>query len=229
MEFHNFWYLLLLIGIALIPVIYNIKYPINFIAPLKYFLPAFLFTGTIFVIWNIRFTEIQIWSFSPYYTTGIELLNLPIEEWLSLLVFSSFSMYFYEQVKSRFCNFEKPNYFLAFSLILVVFIGLLAWYSRQKLYPFFTFFLLFIYLGYTIFRNRFKKHLTKFYLTYLVTLIPFFLLKGILCNLPALMYENMHTLGIRVWNVPVEDFGYLFLLLIMNISIFEYLKERRFY
>jgi lycopene cyclase domain-containing protein len=52
---------------------------------------------------------------------------------------------------------------------------------------------------------------------------------GILAALPLVKYNPEHILNIRILNIPIEDFPYFFLLLLMNITIYEFLKERKFY
>jgi lycopene cyclase domain-containing protein len=86
-----------------------------------------------------------------------------------------------------------------------------------------------IYLGYTIIRNRFKQHLTKFYIALIISFVPFFLFKGILNSLPVILYNNEYNMGIQMYGVPVEDFGYFFLLMLINITIFEYLRDNHLY
>jgi lycopene cyclase domain-containing protein len=229
MEFKNFSYLILLIAVVAVPLIFSIEKQVRYYYKLKYLLPAMLFTGAIFIIWDLRFEERAIWRFNSDFVTGINILSLPIEEWLYFLAVPYLGVFIFEFIKHRFLNFERPNLFLAISLILLVLFGILAYFTRQKLYPFFTFFLLSIYLAYTIFRNRFKKHYTKFYLAYFVMLVPFILISGVLTALPIVEYNPVHILGIRLFSIPVENFASLFLLLLMNITIYEYLKDRRIY
>lgn len=227
MEFKNFTYLLLMLGSWAIPLIYSFEKQVQFYTKLKYLFPAILFSGTIFIIWDLRFEELGIWKFNPDYITGIYIMNLPIEEWLFFLVIPYCSVFIYEVLHVKLPAFEKPNFFVAISLLLLIAFALLAWFARQKLYTFFNFFLLTIYFGYTIFRNRFKTYLTKFYLTWLISLIPFLLVNGILTALPVVEYNNLHILGIRIFTIPFEDFFYFFLLLIMNLTIYEYLKNHK--
>src|SRR5690606_19813920 len=120
---------------------------------------------------------------------------------------------------------DKPNLAIAVSLLLLILFAVIAYTARQHLYSFFTFFLLTIYFGYTLFRNKFKPHYTKFYLTWLISLLPFLIIDGILTGLPIVEYNDIHTLGIRIFTIPVEDFFYLFLLLFINITIYEYMKK----
>lgn len=229
MEIKQWIYIFLLLGFLLIPLTTDLKRKNLFYPNLKYLLPAILFTGAIFILWDIRFTETGIWNFNPEFLSRITILNLPAEEWLFFLAIPGFSVFIYEYVKIKFQHFEKNNFFVAVSLVLLVVFGLLAWFSRQQLYPFFTFFLLTVYFGYTIFRNRFKQHLTQFYLALTISVIPFFILRIIITSLPVISFNAGHTTGVLILNMPVEDFGYFFLLFLMNVTIYEYLKERRYY
>lgn len=229
MEFQNYWYLLLLFIMAVVTLFLFVKKTIVFFTELKYMIPAIIFSGAIFIVINIQLLETGIISFNSNYLAGKYLLNLPIEEWLFLLIISLFSFSVYILVNVNLANFDKSNLFLIISVILLLFFGFEAWISRQKLVPFFIFFLLTIYFGYTIFRNRFKMHLSKFYVSYGIAVIPFFLFKGFLYSLPVILCENEQILGIRLFHVPIEEFGFFFLLMLINITIFEYLRDHRLY
>lgn len=229
MEFQNYWYLLILFVLAGLTLFLFIKKSIVFIMELKYMLPAIIFSGTIFIMLKIRFLQSGFISFNENFLMHKNILNLPIEEWLFLLVISFFAFSVYILVNVKFEKFNKPNLFYVVSILLLIGFAYEAWYSRQKLIPFFVFFLLSIYFGYTLFRNRFKPHLTKFYISYFIVVIPFFLIKIFLNTLPVILYNNDFTLGIRLISVPVEEFANLFLLMLINITIFEYLRDNQLY
>ncbi len=229
MEFQNYWYLLILLVLAGLTLFLFIKKSIVFIMELKYMLPAIIFSGAIFIMLNIRFLQSGIISFNENFLVGKNILTLPLEEWLFLLIISLFAFSVYILVNVKFEKFEKPNLFFVVSVLLLIGIAYEAWFSRQKLVPFFVFFLLAIYFGYTLFRNRFKSHLTKFYITYFIVVVPFFLIKIVLNALPVILYNNDFTLGVRLVGVPVEQFANLFLLMLVNITIFEYLRDNHLY
>ncbi|HYQ58628.1 MAG TPA: lycopene cyclase domain-containing protein [Draconibacterium sp.] len=229
MEIKNLSYLLSLLIYLIIPVTLSFQKKVQFVFRLKYVLPAVIFAGTIFILWDIRFTETGIWSFNPDYLTGIEILRLPVEEWLSFVIIPLSSVYIYEWLKIRFEEFEKPNLFLAVSLISLLTAIVCAYVFRARMFTFFTFFLLAIYLGYTIFRNRFKKYYTKFYLTLIISLVPFLIVSALLNSMPAIVYNSEHVIGVSFFGVPVEKTGYLFLILLINVTIYEYLNNRRHY
>ena len=229
MELRNFTYLLILLGTIAGPLAYSFEGQVRFYTKVKYLLPAILFSGAVFILWDLRFEELGIWSFNPRYITGIYILNLPFEEWLFFLIIPYSCVFIYEVLNFKLPHFERPNLFLAISLALLAIFAILAYTARQNLYTFFTFFLLTIYFGYTILRNSFKQHYTKFYLTWLISLIPFLIVNGLLTGLPVVEYNNNHTLGVRIFTIPFEDFFYLFLLLLINITIYEYMKKQRLF
>ncbi len=222
-------FLLLLLIHLVIPVLLSFQKKVRFGFRLRYMLPASLFSATVFLMWNWRFAESGIWTYNPTYITGINLLKVPLEIWLSVFILPFSSVYIYEWLKVRFENFEKPTLFLVISLALFVAFAVGAYLFRSRLFSFFTFFLTAIYLGYTIFRKGFKKHLTKFYLAYLVSLLPFTVVLVIM-SLPAMIsYDSSHILQISLLGIPIECFVYLYLLLLINFTIYEYIGERQYY
>ncbi|MFV0590795.1 MAG: lycopene cyclase domain-containing protein [Draconibacterium sp.] len=229
MEFKNFSYLLLLLGYLIIPVILGFQHKVRFVFRLRYLIPATLFAGAIFVMWDRRFIELGIWAFNPEYTTGIQLLKVPVEEWLSFVVIPWSAVYIYEWLKIRFENVEKPNLFVIVSLISFVAMAILAYTYRRAMFSFFTFFLAAIYLGYTTFRNRFKKHMTKFYLAFFIMLLPYTAISAIMSHLKIVKYSPSHVMNINLADFPTEKFAYLFLMLLITITIYEYLSERRYF
>lgn len=227
MKLQSFTYLFLLFIFAVVPVFLAFLKKGSLIKNLNYKLPGIIFGTAIFAIWDIRFLQLGIWTLNPKYLTGTEFFNLPLEEYLFfvLVPLSAFSIY--DFVKTKFQGFEKPNLFLTISLILLLIFGISAYLTRQKLFPFFTFFLLTVYFAYIIFRNRFKKHYTKFYLTYLIMLVPYVIFSAILNTLPVKSYDVVHQINVPVFYSPIENLAYLFLLLLINITIFENLKTRK--
>lgn len=229
MEFKNLTYLLLQLAFLVIPLTISMRQKIRFTFLLRYLLPAIVFAGAIFVMWNMRFNELAIWSYNPDYITGIFLAGVPLEEWLSFLIIPLSSVYIHEYLKIRLQKSNTHNIFVALSLLLFIGMGIMAYIFRRNMFSFFTFFLTAIYLGYTVFRNRFKKYYTAFYGSFFITLIPFFVVSLLALRLPVISYNSDHIIGWLLLGIPIERFFYLFLMLLINTTIYEYLSERRFY
>ncbi len=221
MEFKNFVTLILLLVVAFIPLLYKSGIRTRIFPKFKYFIPAIILTSAIFIIWDNRFTQTGIWNYNSEFFSGKEILYLPWEKWLYYIVISWVSLFIYEWVKIKFSQLKIDNVSLAISLALFVVFGLVAFFSRLKIYTFFTFFLLAVYFGYTIFRNRFKSHFTHFYITLLLLLIPFFLLSVVFVKLPVISYNPEYTLQFRLFQVPVENLAGFFLLLVYQYHHFR--------
>jgi lycopene cyclase domain-containing protein len=76
-----------------------------------------------------------------------------------------------------------------------------------------------------------QKLLQRFLLSFLIILIPFFIVNGILTGLitesPIVKYNDLENLGVRVFTIPVEDIGYAFSMLFGNLMIFEWLNRNQ--
>ena len=229
MELKHFTYLIILLASIAGPIALSFDKKVAFYKNLKYILPAILVTAVIFWIWDVRFTASEVWSFNPKYTIGFSIIGMPIEEWLFFIVIPYCCMFIYEVLKFYLDKYEYANFFRAFSLFLVVVFALVSFFFLEQDYTFITFMFSAIYLGYTIFRNKFQPHLTKFYFSYLVSLVPFLIVNGLLTSLPVVEYNSAHILNIRIINIPIEDFSYLFLMHLMATTIYERLKASKYY
>lgn len=229
MEFKNYTYLLLLIASIAVPLVLSFDKNVQYYKNLKYIFPAILVTAAIFWVWDIKFTAAQIWSFNTEYTIGVNFKGMPIEEWLFFIVVPYSCVFIYEVLKFYLKKYEYANPFLVLSLVLMVGFALISYFFRHQAYTFLTFLFSTVYLGYTVFRNKFKPYITKFYFAYFVSLLPFLVVNGILTSLPVVEYNSAHILNIRIINIPVEDFSYLFLMLLMVTTIYESLKESKYY
>lgn len=107
-------------------------------------------------------------------------------------------------------------------MLIIVSLVLLAIY-HDRLYTAVTFALLPVVLLVT-----FKKNwLPRFYLAYLVSLLPFYIVNGLLTSIPVVLYNNAQNMAIRVTTIPFEDHFYSMALLLMNIAFYEYYKNRK--
>ena len=154
---------------------------------------------------------------------------MPLEEWLFFYIipfvslFSHFAL-FYAFPKLKL-NKTTTRYIsvalLGVSLFLITF-----FYPRAYTVVNFSFLLVAIALG-----MRFKiELLQQFYISFLIILIPFFVVNGILTGLitdiPVVWYVNTENLGIRLITIPVEDIGYAFTMLFGNLMIFDLLNKK---
>jgi len=84
--------------------------------------------------------------------------------------------------------------------------------------------------GLTLFLVQQKKTwFSQFVLTYIVCLIPFLIVNGILTGqfteAPIVWYSEKHIVGFRLGTIPLEDLFYNYCLILPIIWIYEGLKN----
>lgn len=184
----------------------------------------------VFVIWDIIFTNIGVWGFNEKYLTGINLVNLPIEEWLFFICIPYASIFTHYAISYFF-----PRLVLSWksarsiTLMLIIILSLVILFNTDKAYTLINYgLLLFVLLYIVITRNEVIR---TFYISFLVILIPFFIVNGILTGSfidePVVWYNNEENLGIRLSTVPIEDIGYAFSLIISSIILIEKFKIKK--
>jgi lycopene cyclase domain-containing protein len=191
---------------------------------------AIIIPGILFLIWDEWFTQMGVWGFTPRYLTGITLGSLPLEELLFFICIPYASVFTYEAV-NHFIKWRMPQKYV--NLITDLLFGamiLLGSIHYDKWYTATTFILLALLLA--LFRWVWKPdYLGKFYVAFIFILIPFFITNGILTGTgieeQVVWYNDAENLGIRMGTIPVEDTFYGMLMLVMNISILEYLQKKK--
>ena len=182
----------------------------------------------LFIPWDIWKTAVGAWGFNPSYITGIYFQNLPIEECLFFICIPYACIFIYECMKSYFPKVEmgasyiKFAGFLAAALIITGFVSYPQWYTTTA----------FLFAGLLLFfllRNTNTQYLSKFFVSYLVILIPFFIVNGILTGSwieePIVWYSPKAIFNIRLGTIPIEDTIYNLGMLLMVVSIYEKLKS----
>jgi lycopene cyclase domain-containing protein len=223
----------------------NLDSKVNFASTWKAFLPACFITLTGFVIWDVAFTDLGIWGFNPEYLIGIDLLNLPIEEWMFFFCIPYACAFTYASVKVYGPKNPFQSSWKAIAYVLLSICVFLALMNFNNLYTAYTCLLTALFLGFHITIIR-RPYFGRLLLTYLFLIVPFLISNGLLTGLcfweypvfnwqvndvadQIVWYNNNENLGLRIFSVPVEDFIYGFLLISMNITLYEYFLKRQYH
>lgn len=182
-------------------------------------------TGLVFLFWDVLFTVYGVWSFNDKYITGIKLMGLPLEEILFFLTVP-FSCVFIYACLNYYVKWQvSAPLSKSFSNLLIGFSVALLAINHAKLYTAVTFGLLAVLLVLLVYVYK-VEWLGRFYLAFIVSLLPFYIVNGILTSWPVVLYNDAQNMGVRVFTIPFEDHFYSMALLIMNVAFFEYFKNR---
>lgn len=229
---HKQWYLWINFGVIIFPFLLSFDKRVHFYRKWWAVMPAIAINAAFFLVWDVLYTRAGVWGFNDRYIDGM-LLGLPYGEWLFFITVPYACVFVHECLTAyiRTDIFRSLDRWLTPALILLLLgIGLWQW---QRLYTSWTFLLPAGMLAahYIAIENTYR---TRFYLSFLVCLLPFLLTNGILTGAfnqePVVIYNDAHNLtsliGSRFITIPYDDFAYGFLLIFVPVVVFEELRKR---
>ncbi|MDZ4751254.1 MAG: lycopene cyclase domain-containing protein [Flavobacteriales bacterium] len=239
----NYTYLLVDLGCILVPFIASFHPKLSFY---KKFYPhvilALLGMMLLFIPWDIAFTKAGVWSFNETYLTGHRFLDLPLEEWFFFICIPFACLFTYACVRLFFPSINQLRVGWYLALGLVVLFLIVAFTHINQAYTFSAHFLCALLLIYHVYKR--SAWLTSFFLMYAFVFPAFIASNGILTGLefwqynfiltdPTVVtdqivwYNNEENLGIRIFSVPIDDISYGMLMLLMNVSVYEWVSRRQ--
>jgi lycopene cyclase domain-containing protein len=221
----KYTYLLINFLTVLFPVMLSFDRRVQFYKSWKFILPGIAITGMMFLFWDVLFTIRGVWYFNSSYVTGLTFFHLPAEEILffitvpfaCLFIYACLNYYVKWNISARLATIISGLICLSAILLLIP--------HYNKLYTLVTLSLvLFLVI---LFQYGFKANwLGRFYRTYFISLIPFYIVNGLLTSIPVVIYNNAQNMDRRIGTIPVEDHFYLMAMLLMNIGLFEYFRPK---
>jgi lycopene cyclase domain-containing protein len=222
-------YLWLNLGSLSVPFLYSFHPKLKLYKKWKYMFPSIIIMMLFFIPWDIVFTANEFWGFNPNYLTGIYIVNLPIEEWMFFICIPYACIFTHYALLHYFPDWklsEKTTTIISYALIAMMLLLIVLFYDRW--YPLINYsyavILIFLVLKYR------KDLLQQYFLTFLVMLIPFFIVNGILTGSfieeQVVWYDNTQNLGVRMFTIPVEDSMYAFTMILTPLVLTEYFVKR---
>jgi len=194
----------------------------------KYVWIGILVPAVVFILWDEAFTYLGVWGFNSKYITGIYLGVLPVEEILFFICIPYACLFTYFAINhlvERDYLFPHQELISSALIIILLIFGI---YHIDKWYTGTVFTLLSLALAFLMLKIK-PRFMGRFYFAFAFILIPFLLVNGILTGSfidgEVVWYNDKENLGIRLATIPFEDIFYGMLLLLCNISVFEWLQE----
>lgn len=194
----------------------------------RYLFPGVILVGAFFIVWDVIFTAKGVWGFNEAYFLGFEILGLPFEEWLFFVTIPFASIFIYECL-----NYYFPKDWLAgaergITITLMLLCATVGLIFLDRIYTSTTFLWTAVFLlGHLLLVK--KGYRGRFYRAFLVVLVPFLLVDGVLTGAltqaPIVLYNPEEFLGLRIVSIPIEDAVYGFLMLMGAVTIMEYLRK----
>lgn len=224
----KFTYLLVNLFSITVPLAFSFEGRLQFYKKWKALLPAILIPAVFFLVWDSIFTTQGVWGFNAKYLTGIKIYNLPLEEMLFFFCIPYCSVFSYG-VLNHFVKKDVLGKYARYGTTILAYVLVAVAFQYSDLdYTFYTsiFALAFLLFHLVVLK---KPYWGRLIFSYLVILIPFFIVNGILTGTgleePVVWYNDNENLGIRLLTIPIEDTLYGFLLIGSNITLFEFFKK----
>ncbi len=219
------YYLLIILVTLLVPVALSFDKAIQFRRKWRFAVRSVVFVSILFLAWDLAFIRLGIWSFNKAYTLGPQILGLPLEEFLYFLALPCLALFLYEALLAHFPRWYFRSVTISISWILLVACVFVLMKNFSKVYTVITAALIiFTVLNQiTITKGGYRSHL---YIAWILCCLPLMLINGLMCNLPIIEYNEEHLTGIKLANVPVENFFYLLLYMMWSIALFEKYQQR---
>jgi lycopene cyclase domain-containing protein len=221
-------YFYLMIGSLTVPMLFSI-FKIDFIKHWKNFTISTVIVATVFLIWDAIFTANGVWGFNHDYCLGLFIFGMPIEEFSFFLIIPFTSLFTHFAILYVFPKLKVAKRLTEAVLILTILLSIVLIIKNPTSdYTVVNY----LFLIGTILIGWWKNFnlLQQFMIPFLVILIPFFAVNGVLTGIatetPVVWYDNAENSGIRLTTIPIEDIGYAFTMLFGNLLIFESLNKK---
>ncbi len=224
----SLYFLLLLLSVA-VPLLLSFDKRLQFYKKWKYVLPAIFIVAAVYIAFDIYLTKLGVWGFNPRYLSDIFLFHLPLEEWLFFIIIAYASLFLHFSIVEYFPKAKVgEKWTKRITILLFVFSISLVFIYHDKMYTAYISLTTAVALVFAYFDK--SQTISSFYITFLVILIPFLIVNGILTGSfiegEVVWYNNEENLGIRLFTIPIEDFGYGFSLILFNLLLISGLKTQ---
>jgi lycopene cyclase domain-containing protein len=187
---------------------------------------AIIISLAVFVTWDSIVTG-RHWWFNDQYTLGVKILKLPFEEWLFFITIPYASLFIWEVFAAYFKNRELKSLQIIRSIL---YFGIPMGVGLFNLGIEYTGLVL-IALGlvtlldWRLKTNMFIQLRTVQYLT--ISALAMLIFNGYLTWRPVVLYREVYQLNIRIFTIPIEDFGYGYALILLCTILYEFFKRRQ--
>lgn len=220
-------YFVLLLASVAVPLVLSFDKRLQFYKKWPFILPAIFIVAAVYIAFDIWLTKLGVWGFNPRYLSGIFIFYLPIEEWLFFVVIAYASLFLHFSIVEYFPQAKLNTTATKWvSVFLVLFSAAVLATNTGQAYTTYIFAKMAVVLLLALFLK--SKSISAFYVTFLVILIPFIIVNGILTGSfiegEVVWYNNNENLGIRLFTIPIEDVAYAFSMLLLNLVVLERIK-----
>jgi lycopene cyclase domain-containing protein len=217
-------YLVLNLCIIAVPVWYTPDKRTAYYSCLPALGLSIVVVSTCYLLWDVLVTARGEWSFNGKYLTGVQILNIPLEEVLFFITVPYSCLFIYEVVlyATTSSGFRLPLS-VVIALILVCLAASLAVYPQGYTAKALASCGFFLIIALLIDRPLIKSK--QYWIWLAICYVPFLLINTVLTALPVVEYNSKAIWGLRLGTIPLEDFFYNYAMLSFYLLVYRIGKK----
>ena len=222
----NLLYLFINLVIFLPVLVLSFKTDIKPHKHVKGLLAGYFLVSLPFIIWDIWAVSQGHWAFNGQYITGVSLFGMPIEEYLFFVTVPFAMIYVWGVVKKFVADGS------AMILVRLLFLGLAAgssvWLLISQWSNGYTRFAAIAMLITVVVAVLSRLAFTKRFWAFQLLLLGLFLIfNSVLTGLPIVTYGSDAIVGLRIGDIPIEDFYFNFAFINLFLLVFNRVDSPR--
>ena len=181
---------------------------------------AIVAVGSVYIGWDMIVTRWGEWSFNPRYVSGIQVINLPLEEILFFITVPYSCLFIYEALfaMTKNAKFHMPSgMVIAAGVILAI--ASIFYFEQGYTSKALASCALFLFLALRVDRALLESR--QYWLWIAICLVPFLIVNTILTALPVVQYNSTAIWGSRFITIPLEDFFYNYSMLSFYVLVYR--------
>lgn len=211
-----------------IPLAFSFDRKVAYFKMWPFILPSILINAVVFVSLDIYYTSKGTWSFNPQYHSRIMIAGLPLEELLFFIIIPYCSLFVHYVFIAYLPGVALRKGILSIlSALLILLLLITAGLNLPRTYTSFYCAMTAIMILIAWLAN--PAVLSRFYITFLIIMIPFLLVNSILTGSftegAVFWYDRNGISGVRLFSIPVEDVLFGFNLILLNLLVAERLRN----
>lgn len=222
-------YLLVLVSSVFFPFLFSFHKRIQFNKKASNVFKSIFLCSVVFIFWDVIYTEMGVWGFSPKHHVDVLFAGLPLEEILFFYVIPFCCLFSYFVLKNSISIRPLKISVQIYMIVGFVFL-MMSYLFMDKAYTLSVCIFMAVILFILAYKPQpwFSVFLFSFIL---ISLGPFLLVNGVLTGLldsvsPPVWYNDAENLGIRIMTIPIEDFFYSFSMLFTSTYIYEFFERK---
>lgn len=222
----KYTFLLLALGLLVLPLVFNFHKNIFKNGNFKAALGASLISAIIFSTLAVVLQLLGVLIYSTDRTIGVLFKDIPIEQYLLNFSFSLVGVSLYQYLNISFPKNDLQRYSLAISNLLLGLCIAFLFFGYSKWYTLLTFstLLLVLFLIEYVGKLRFMY---KAYRAFMVMLIPFYLVYGVLFWNGILKVSQNGLFGLYIAKIPLENHFIALSTLLVSVYMFEFFRSKQ--